>query len=206
MKFKPHNALVLPALALTGLLLPAAASANHCGMKKAGAGYPAGSAYRAPMSKMAPMRGAGYGYRPQGPRYGAPAGRYSMQPPAYGARSYGYPTPGYGAAPTAAAAPATQQVASAATQTEPAKAASADAKVQISQMRFNPPNLTIKAGDTVTWTQADGMPHTVTSRDGDLASPTLYQNSQFSFTFDEPGTYDYICSLHPNMTGRITVE
>ena len=72
---------------------------------------------------------------------------------------------------------------------------------------FNPSNLTIQVGDTVEWRNAaGGMPHDVTANDGSFASQTA-SSFTFSVTFDEAGTWDYLCTVHPiQMTGVITVQ
>jgi len=63
--------------------------------------------------------------------------------------------------------------------------------------------LTVKVGTTVTWINHDSAPHTVTG--GPLNSGTMNQHATYSYTFTEPGTYDYICAYHPNMRHRIIV-
>jgi plastocyanin len=81
-----------------------------------------------------------------------------------------------------------------------------DIQVKINNFTFNPPQLTVKTGTTVTWTNEDDIPHTVTSDAQKFKSKALDTNDKFSFTFGTPGTYKYFCSLHPHMTGSITVE
>src|SRR5947207_2604180 len=71
---------------------------------------------------------------------------------------------------------------------------------------FSPMSLTIKAGGSVTWKNLDGEPHTVTSVDGLFRSGALDQNDSFTFKFDKPGTYKYLCSIHPRMTAAIIVK
>ena len=88
--------------------------------------------------------------------------------------------------------------------TTPAHAA--DSKVRIANFTFNPPQMTVKAGTTVAWTNEDDIPHTVTSTMGAFKSPALDTDQRYSFTFTTPGTYRYFCSLHPHMTGTIIVE
>jgi len=78
-------------------------------------------------------------------------------------------------------------------------------RVEIANMRFSPAKITVKAGETVTWSQLANMPHTVTANDGSFGSPTLGQNRQFNVTFDEPGSYSYYCKLHPSMKGEVEV-
>jgi plastocyanin len=71
---------------------------------------------------------------------------------------------------------------------------------------FSPMSLTIKAGSSVTWKNLDGEPHTVTSLDGLFRSGALDQNDSFTFKFDKPGTYKYLCSIHPRMKAAIIVK
>ena len=87
-----------------------------------------------------------------------------------------------------------------------AQAWAADAEVKISNFTFSPPQVTVKAGTTVTWTNDDDIPHTVTSSTLAFKSAALDTDDKFSFTFTTPGTYKYFCSLHPHMTGTIVVE
>ncbi len=77
--------------------------------------------------------------------------------------------------------------------------------VSIKNFAFDPPTITIKTGTTVTWTNDDSVSHTVTS-DGNFDSGTLDRGETFSHTFDEEGTFSYICTIHPRMTGKIIVK
>ena len=58
----------------------------------------------------------------------------------------------------------------------------------------------------MTWTNKDEEPHTVVSLSGLFRSGALDTNDSFSFRFDKPGTYYYICTIHPRMTGSIVVQ
>jgi plastocyanin len=80
-----------------------------------------------------------------------------------------------------------------------------DMKVSIDNFTFNPPQLTVKAGTKVTFTNHDDIPHTVVSLQN-FKSKVLDTDQEFAFTFTTPGTYKYFCSLHPHMTGTIVVE
>jgi len=75
----------------------------------------------------------------------------------------------------------------------------------IAKFSFGPPSLTITAGDTVRWTNLDAVVHSVTSVNGAFDSGEFGEGEAFSFTFTTPGTYDYLCTPHPQMTGRIVV-
>jgi len=74
---------------------------------------------------------------------------------------------------------------------------------------FDPANITVEPGTTVTWVQSGNNPHTTTSYDGLWDSGMIEGGSggTFSFTFEEPGTYDYFCIPHESlgMIGSVTV-
>jgi amicyanin len=78
--------------------------------------------------------------------------------------------------------------------------------VNITDFKFNPATLTVPAGTTVTWTNQDEEPHTVAAKDGSFHSPGMDSHGTYSFTFTTPGSYDYICSIHPFMTGTVVVN
>ena len=82
----------------------------------------------------------------------------------------------------------------------------ADATVTIKNFDYSPMDVTIKSGETVTWKNLDGEPHTVVSTDGAFRSKALDENDSFSFKFDKPGIYKYVCSIHPQMKATITVQ
>jgi amicyanin len=84
-------------------------------------------------------------------------------------------------------------------------ARAADASVQIADMAFAADDVTVSVGDTVTWTNMDPMVHTVTSTTGDFDSGDLGEGESYSVTFTAPGTYAYLCTPHPFMTGTVTV-
>jgi plastocyanin len=90
----------------------------------------------------------------------------------------------------------------------PAAGAVADAgkQVAVKDFMFSPMTLTISRGTTVTWKNLDGEPHLAVSLDGVFRSPALDQNDTFSYKFDKPGTYKYICTIHPQMKGTIIVN
>lgn len=82
----------------------------------------------------------------------------------------------------------------------------APVEVKIDNFSFGPAAITVPAGTTVTWTNRDDIPHTVVSNDGVFKSKALDTDEKFSFTFTKPGTYPYFCSVHPKMTGKVTVQ
>ena len=82
----------------------------------------------------------------------------------------------------------------------------ADNTVTIKNFDYAPMALTVSAGSTVTWKNLDGEPHTVTSVDGRFRSGALDTNDSFTFKFDKPGTYKYLCSIHPKMMAAVIVK
>lgn len=77
--------------------------------------------------------------------------------------------------------------------------------VTIQSNAFNPDSLTIKVGETVTWTNKDSYAHTVTSDNGVFDSGNIASGATFSFTFNTEGTYSYHCTIHTSMTAKIIV-
>ena len=82
------------------------------------------------------------------------------------------------------------------------------AKVSIDNFHFVPEELTVPAGTTVTWVNADDVPHTAssTSKPSVFDSKALDTDDKFSFQFKTPGVYEYFCKVHPHMTGKIVVK
>ncbi len=80
------------------------------------------------------------------------------------------------------------------------------ANVSISGFSFQPQTINVSAGTTVTWTNLDSVAHTVTSDTGLFDSSSLSTGQTFSRTFNTAGNYDYHCSIHPSMTGRVAVS
>ena len=83
--------------------------------------------------------------------------------------------------------------------------AAAEEPIVIKKFMFNPMDVTVPAGTDVTWENQDGEPHTVVSLTNDFRSQALDEKDKFSHRFDQPGTYKYICSIHPRMVGTIIV-
>jgi plastocyanin len=88
----------------------------------------------------------------------------------------------------------------------PAGAADAAVTVKIDNFTFSPPNLVIAPGTTVTWVNHDDIPHAVVEANKAFRSKALDTDDRFSFTFSSVGEFDYFCSLHPHMTGKIVVK
>ncbi len=86
------------------------------------------------------------------------------------------------------------------------RAASGPASVAIRNFHFEPAILTVTAGTTVTWTNDDMSPHTVTEQNKVFHSAALDTNDTFAYTFAAPGEYVYRCAIHPMMVGRIIVK
>ena len=179
-----------------------------CG-SSAAYGMPYGNPYMAhPQWPQRPLPPA----RPQPPKPPQMGGAYRYGHPMRGAHGHGgyakhgaYGSDrGYGKSTGQTAAPAAAPAEPAAT-SAPVEAVKT-ASVDISQMRFDAPTVTVKAGGTVTWTNRDGAPHTVTATDGSFGSSQLTSGDSFSHTFSEPGTYTYFCQVHPMMKATVVVK
>ena len=80
-------------------------------------------------------------------------------------------------------------------------------EISIHRFKFEPAELTIRAGDQVVWTNQDIAPHTATELDAHLwDTGKLTRNQSGAITLDEPGTYPYFCVFHPRMRGVVRVE
>ena len=84
--------------------------------------------------------------------------------------------------------------------------AAGDTPVKIDNYTFEPGQLTVKVGTTVTWVNADDIPHVILEKTGKFRSPALDTDDKFSQTFSTAGTVEYFCAIHPHMTGKIVVE
>jgi plastocyanin len=78
--------------------------------------------------------------------------------------------------------------------------------VNIDNFTYSPPTITVAAGTTVKWTNADDIPHTVRAVDGSFHSKAMDTDDSYSFTFAKPGVYSYFCSIHPKMVGKVVVK
>ena len=88
-------------------------------------------------------------------------------------------------------------------------ARAADFTVRVGEFYFDPPNITIAIGDTVTWINEGFQPHDSTSVQGLWSSGTLFAEDSFPFTFTSPGQFSYVCARHianfPGQTGLVVV-
>jgi amicyanin len=88
-----------------------------------------------------------------------------------------------------------------------AAAANQTVSVNIENMLFDPVEVAVVVpGTTVTWVNKDVMPHTVVDTNKSFRSKILAKEDKFSFTFTSPGDYNYFCSVHPNMKGKVIVK
>jgi plastocyanin len=79
-------------------------------------------------------------------------------------------------------------------------------EITIKNFSFSPSSVIVARGTTVVWTNQDPVAHTVTSDTNAFNSGSLIQGRSFQFQFNETGTYDYMCSIHPSMRGEIIVQ
>lgn len=80
-------------------------------------------------------------------------------------------------------------------------------EISIKGFAFSPSTISIKVGDTLTWTNQDSTSHTVTSDSGsELSSATLSQGQTYSHTFNTAGTYSYHCTFHSGMKAKVIVS
>lgn len=78
--------------------------------------------------------------------------------------------------------------------------------VTVKDFSFGPKELTVAAGTTVTWVNQDDVPHSIVDKNKTFRSKPFDTNGKFSQTFASAGTFDYVCGLHPQMTGKIIVN
>ncbi|MBW3610272.1 MAG: cupredoxin family copper-binding protein [Actinobacteria bacterium] len=80
-------------------------------------------------------------------------------------------------------------------------------QVGIDGFAFMPAEIDVAAGTTVTWTNQEAAEHSIRD-EGDLfaESEALAEGESFSFTYDTPGAYPYVCGIHPYMKGTVTVS
>jgi len=156
-----------------------------------------------PYSPMGPQMA--YGQRTPYSYYPAPAPHAGMM-----AAPYNRPMTAPQGVPAVVARPAAVATNAVQPATAPSSGASTPAgetvTVRIDGMRFNPQNITVKPGTTVTWLHGSQMPHTISGNADGMRSGTLYNGQQYSHTFSATGSYNYVCDLHPSMRGSVVVE
>jgi len=80
-------------------------------------------------------------------------------------------------------------------------------QVNIDNFSFTPATLSVPVGAKVTWSNKDDVPHTIVSTNNAFPhSPALDTDQSFSYTFAKAGTYEYYCSVHPKMLGKVVVQ
>ena len=92
------------------------------------------------------------------------------------------------------------------TKAAPSAADTTSYTIAIKDFQFTPRELKIPAGTKVTWVNQDEEPHKVTEVNSAFTSQPLDTDGKFTYEFDKPGTFEYFCTLHPRMTGKIVVE
>ena len=77
--------------------------------------------------------------------------------------------------------------------------------VNIGDNFFDPPDVAVEPGSTITWTNKGDEPHTVTADDGSFDSERLNPGDSYTVAFGGQGTVRYHCEIHPEMRGSVTV-
>jgi plastocyanin len=84
--------------------------------------------------------------------------------------------------------------------------ASPEVTVNIENFTYNPSPITVSVGATVRWTNKDVVPHDVVSDDKSFKSKLMTKGQEFSYKFTKPGTFNYVCSIHPRMAAKVVVQ
>ncbi|MEZ5798039.1 MAG: cupredoxin family copper-binding protein [Paracoccaceae bacterium] len=87
-----------------------------------------------------------------------------------------------------------------------APALAKDHRVEISGMKFSPAAITVAPGDTITFANLDGAPHTATAKDGSFDTGRLASGQSAVVTITQSGTLAYFCAVHPAMKGKIVAK
>jgi plastocyanin len=82
----------------------------------------------------------------------------------------------------------------------------ADQSVSIAGFAFQPGTVTVRVGDSVTWTNNDQVAHTADADNGSWGTGNIAAGASATLTFNSAGTYPYHCEIHPQMTGRVVVQ
>ena len=83
--------------------------------------------------------------------------------------------------------------------------ASGGVTIKAAGFAFAPKSVTVKKGQKVTWTNSDSAPHNVTSSDGTIKSKDFTKGQSFTYTATKAGTFDYSCTIHPQMQATLIV-
>ena len=81
----------------------------------------------------------------------------------------------------------------------------AEATIVIENMRFTPAVLQARSGDTITWQNRDLVPHTATAA-GTFDSKVIEPGKSWSYVIERAGRVEYVCKLHPSMTGALVIK
>jgi plastocyanin len=101
--------------------------------------------------------------------------------------------------------PAAAPADTAAGASDPVAQASASASVTMADFFFSPASVTVAVGDSVTWRNEGDAPHNASGDDGSFRTPDLNKGQSASESFNSPGTFSYICTIHPQMKGPVRV-
>ena len=87
-------------------------------------------------------------------------------------------------------------------------AAASSAEILIENFKFVPATMTVAPGTVVTWNNHDEEPHNIVNIDTPrrFRSQAIDGGEKYTFVFDQPGTYKYICAVHPHMEGTVVVK
>jgi amicyanin len=85
-------------------------------------------------------------------------------------------------------------------------AAAEGSQITIDNFKFAPTPLTVKVGATVTWMNHDDMPHSIVFPKLNVRSKAMDTDASFTYKFEQAGTFDYLCGLHPFMHGKVVVQ
>jgi len=147
----------------------------------------------------------GFGAQWYATAFAAPAEAAPAPPPAP-QQPYGYTPPPAPPPPAARPTPPPGLAAQPANIPPQAPSARPAVPVTIANFQFRPPTLNISVGDTVTWTNNDSTTHTATADNSAWDSGRLAPGQSYSMIFNNPGSFTYHCSIHPNMRGSIVVS
>ncbi len=85
-------------------------------------------------------------------------------------------------------------------------ASSGTVTVKAANFAFDPKTVTVKKGQEVKWVNEDSAPHNVTSDDGTLKSKDFSQGGSFTYKATKAGTFNYVCTIHPQMKATLVVQ